>query len=918
MFKNVLGGSIFVLILIALSAWVLTRSQIPLGIDLQGGTEFLFNVDLSEVPLESLGDRSDRNFAQDAKEVIATRIDAYGLKEISVSVVGDRSILVEVPGKSEEDVRAVRKMIQDAGQLSFHLLVDDQSPAAIAAAEAARAEYIKAVALFNSGQLATAPAAPERLVITDKEPVGAPQPFVPRKHLVDNRDGFKVSGKYLKEAFASTGEDGFPVIAFEFTGVGRSLFSDLTGNNVGKSLAINLDGEAWSVATIQQRIAGRGQLTGRYDAEEMRGIVTVLNAGSLPAQLVLEHQQTIGPALGRDSINRGVQSMVVGVLLVVLFMAFYYLAAGVVADLCMFLNLLLLITCLVVFRNTLTFPGLAGLLLTIGMTVDANILIFERIREERKRGRSLNQAMTLGFQRAFWTIFDANLTTLITAYILFQFGSGPVKGFAVVLSIGLIASFFTAIYVSRLVLSILIKAGLVKDLKMKELMGESSYDFLKHQKPVLTASAILIGLGLLVTAIRGSDALGLDFTGGSRLLVNLSQSANEDQIRGLITGIKAEDGTPLFTDVQVQAVGDEGAGAGHATYSIRTRTTDLKRTAVEGDGDGSVLSGAEAFQVEVEKALASANLMPPPAFSDAKIEDDGSVTVAIHLRKPAGVDIGLKQVETALAAGEPPFVFTSVTERQDDGMGLHESFWIKAPVPADAADASGPLLDPISKVQAGIRLALRGQDIALAEAFPQVDSIGSRVAQDLQGKIFVAIMIAFGAIVFYVSLRFQLKFGLAAIFATLHDILFTIGILVIADLVFGSFLSLKISLAVMAALLTVVGYSLNDTIIIFDRIRENLEGTKRDVNYAELVNLSVNQTLPRTLLTSLTTLFVVLVLLVFGGEPLQGFAFALSVGIIVGTLSSIYVAGPALIFLHKRGEARRLALLSEAAAASKA
>ncbi|MGE3963638.1 MAG: hypothetical protein AB7I09_06020, partial [Planctomycetota bacterium] len=205
MFKNVLGGSIFVLILIALSAWVLTRSQIPLGIDLQGGTEFLFNVDLSEVPLESLGDRSDRNFAQDAKEVIATRIDAYGLKEISVSVVGDRSILVEVPGKSEEDVRAVRKMIQDAGQLSFHLLVDDQSPAAIAAAEAARAEYIKAVALFNSGQLATAPAAPERLVITDKEPVGAPQPFVPRKHLVDNRDGFKVSGKYLKEAFASTG-----------------------------------------------------------------------------------------------------------------------------------------------------------------------------------------------------------------------------------------------------------------------------------------------------------------------------------------------------------------------------------------------------------------------------------------------------------------------------------------------------------------------------------------------------------------------------------------------------------------------------------------------------------------------------------------------------------------------------------------
>lgn len=914
MFKNVLGGSIFVLILIALCAWVLVRSPIPLGIDLQGGTEFLFNVDLSEVPLENLSDRGDRNFAEDAKDVIARRIDEHGLKEISVSVVGDRSILVEVPGKSEEDVRAVRKMIQEAGQLSFHLLTDDQSATKIAEAEKAKDAYIAAVAQFNRGEIAAVPAVPERIVILQKRPLDVPEEgFVPQKYLVDNRDEFKVSGEYLKEAFASSGENGFPVIAFEFSGVGRTLFAELTGNNVGKRLAINLDGTAWSVANIESRISGRGQLSGNFDTEEIRGIVTILNAGSLPAQLVLEHQQTIGPALGRESIERGVQSMVVGVLLVVLFMAFYYLAAGVVADLCMLLNLMLLLACLVVFRNTLTFPGLAGLLLTIGMTVDANILIFERIREERKRGRSLNQAMTMGFQRAFWTIFDANLTTLITAYILFHFGSGPVKGFAVVLSIGLIASFFTAVYVSRLVLSILMKAGLVKELKMKEVVGESSYDFLKFQRPVLTVSAILIGLGLLVTVIRGSDALGLDFTGGSRLVVNLGQTASEDQVRTLITNIKGEDGLALFSDVQIQAVGEEANGE-HATYSIRTRTADLKQTGVGEDGKPITIGGAEAFQVEVQKALAAANLMPPPAFSEAKVEAGDLVSVAVHIRKPAGSDISVQQVERVLRSAEKPIAFTSVTERQDDGRRLHESFLVTTPAPpADASTPRSTQLDPVSRVQAAIRDAFRDQELQLAEAFPQVDSIGSRVAQDLQGKIFVAIMIAFGAIVFYVSLRFQLKFGLAAIFATLHDILFTIVVLVMADVVFGSLLNLKISLAVMAALLTVVGYSLNDTIIIFDRIRENLEGTKRDVNYPEIVNLSVNQTLRRTLLTSGTTLFVVVVLLFFGGEPLQGFSFALSVGIVIGTLSSIYVAGPALIFLHKRGEARRAALLAEAA-----
>lgn len=916
MFKNVLGGSVMVAILVALCIWVLSTNSVKLGIDLQGGTELLFSVDLTEVPT---GERSSRNYAEDAKAVIANRIDETGLKEISVSVVGDRSILVEVPGRGEEEVRGIREMIRKAGQLSIHLVAEDQSDTAKTKSKEDYGNYLNEIARFNAGQRPEAPIPPERVVVEEKRPQSAIDnaEYVAPEFVLENDPSLKVDGQYLAEAFASTGQDGFPVIAFEFSGPGRTQFAELTGNNIGKRLAINLDGKAWSVATINSRIAGQGQLTGDFDDEEIRGIVTILNAGSLPADLVQENQQTIGPALGRASIERGIQAMGAGLVLVIVFMFFYYMAAGAVANLALALNLLLLISCLVVFRNTLTFPGLAGLLLTVGMTVDANILIFERIREEKQRGRSLNQAFTTGYQRAFWTIFDANLTTLITAYILYTFGTGPVKGFAIVLSIGIVASFFTAIYVTRLVLSIFMKAGMVTELKMVQLVRGTGIDFLQYAKPARTISVGLIIIGLLVMVVRGTDALGLDFTGGSRLLVNLSQPATEDRVRDLISSLTTEDGSDLFDDVQVQAVGtDDVVADSYGSFSIRTRTAGAAKERIAPDGTTVKESGTEAFQNAVQKALAQAKLLPPPGFSAAERQEDGSYTVVVHF-KTGGVDLLPTQVETAMKDGQANLdakeriEIASVNARDGDGSSMFESFVVRT----GAIDPTLTVDGLYGRLAAGLRGV---EELQISSAFAQVDAIGSRVAQDLQGKIFVAMMIAFGAIVFYVSLRFQFKFGLAAIVALVHDIAFTLGALALADLLLGGFLNLKISLAVMASLLTVVGYSLNDTIVIFDRIRENLEGKKRDVNYTEIVNLSINQTLRRTILTSATTFVVALILFAWGGDALQGFAFALCVGVVVGTYSSIYIASPALVYFHGRSEKRREAILAEAATAAKA
>lgn len=910
MLKNIRGGVFLIVILVGLCLWATSELKPQLGIDLQGGTELTYRVGLptdSEAAKRYRGGSSTP--AQDAKRVIENRINAKGVKDITVSVLDRWRLLVELPGSSSEDLANTRRLIEEAGHLSFHLLSEssEQTPERVAHWQAAYQTYLNELRNFEAEIRTDPPAEPEKLAIIfqDKErdgrPKGDPQPYV-----VENIDGSKVAGDDLENSSVGTDESGYPRINFSFVGAGSQKFAALTGDNVGQRLAINLDGVCISApANISSRIVGSGVIEGNFTAEEVRRVVDTLNAGSLPARLILEQQQTIGSVLGRESVTAGVQAMVAGLILVICFMLVYYMAGGVCANLAMALNLLLIFSTLVVFRSTLTFPGLAGLLLTIGMTVDANILIFERIREEKHRGRSLNQAVSVGYQRAFSTIFDANLTTLLTAFILYQFGTGQVKGFAVVLSIGIVMSFFTAVYVSRVFLSILMKTGLVTELKMMQFSEEPKVEFSRWHKPARAFSIVMITLGVVCLLGRGSDALGLDFTGGTRLVVNMKQPVAEADVRDTLVGLKGDNGKDLFDNVVPQAIGDQIEG-GYASYSLRLRGQDLANDSevTSVDGEQSV---AQTYRDRVQAAFAEKGWLAPNSIeNESRANSKWAGTV--NFRKQTGQTSS--SVEAALKAGGFPVASVTNVAASGPATGLYEQMRVETTTLLDANE--------IENARTQLSAILRDStDLVVADPFAAVDTISGKVAENLQGKIFVAMMMAFLGIIFYVSLRFHVKFGLAAIVALVHDIFFTLGFMAMADLVLGGVLNLKIDLAVMAALLTVIGYSLNDTIVIFDRIRENLEGKKRDVDYKAVINTSINQTLRRTILTSATTFLVVMILLVWGGDALQGFAMALVCGVVVGTYSSIFVASPALLHFHKKAEERREMILKEAAAAAK-
>ncbi len=883
------------------------QTSIKKGIDLEGGSELLY-----EIPLENVPASQRSSVASDVKDVISARFDSFGLKEISVAISGNNRLLIQLPGSDNDALERLKGQIERAGQLNIHLVsaAEYSSPTVVAEIEADMTRRTQAMMAYNSLPVdqqdpLLVPAELDRIVTYRKPDQNGNRG---QAVVVENGPENRVSGSFIQSASSGFDQTSAPAVNFTFGGAGSTLFGNLT-QNVGRSLAIVLDGVAVSVATINEPIYSRGQISGSFTRAEVDDIVTLLRAGSLPTKPVLKSQQTVGSVLGKESVDRGTQAMIYGFLLVVVFMLLYYRAAGLVAVLSLFFNLMLVLTLLVIFRNTLTFPGMAGMLLTVGMAVDANILIFERIREERDRGKQLPAAFKAGFQRAFWTIFDANLTTLITAFVLFQFGTGPVKGFAVVLSIGIFTSFFCSIFVSRLLLSSMIDAGVIKELKMGRLVSKTSIDFMSMRGVARVLSIILLLGGLFALIYRGSDAMGIDFTGGTKLVVNLTQPTSEGELRNTFKGLSAGDGASQFEDLQMQSLYDQGQSAEGdlaTRYSLKTKTL------------GSGTEETEAFKDEVESVLKENDLLAPNAIENVRVldpVDEAEETDVVGaakkyvfvadlnaMRGEGDEGVTASKVEEAILA--TGFPVAAVTEmKESSGIVTFE-------VRSEAQENSTAAL----ALQGVLTQSLKDvKGIDFSEPFPEYGSISGKVAQDMQGKTFVALMISFLAIIFYISIRFELRFGMAAIVALVHDILFTLGAMAVGDYLLGDMLNLKINLPVVAALLTVVGYSLNDTIVIFDRIRENLVDTRRDANYNDIVNKSINQTLSRTLLTSLTTFLVVLILLIFGGEGLQAFSFALCAGIIVGTYSSIFVASPALVHFQEKARIRREQSLAEAA-----
>ncbi len=487
--------------------------EIKLGLDLQGGTSFLVGIDTNKL---NKTDAEARHAAlSQAVEVLRKRVDKFGVAEPIIQPAGEDRILIQLPGLSEADKESARRQIEKAAFLEFRL-VHPQSD-----------DFIKKGIV-----------PPGYEILKERRRQGNKEYYEPL--IVSKKAERGFTGKYIKRAMPDRDPiTGQILIRFELIDEGAKLFAEITREHINERLAIVLDGELYSAPVIRTEISqGAGVIEGAFTPEEAIELANVLENPLETPVKILESRE-VEPSLGKDSIRSGITASIVGVALVSLFMFVYYLVAGVIANIALILNIIILLGIMCYIDTTLTLPGIAGIVLTIGMAVDANVLIYERIREELEMGKSLRGAIAAGYSRAFGTILDTNLTTIIAGIILIYMGTGPVKGFGVTLTIGISASMFTALVVTRIIFDWLIDKNLIKSLKMLRFFSRTNIDFLKWAKPAMIASWILILVGMSYGVfIRGKDVLGADFAGGDRLTLSFAQKVDVSQIRSAIEKLR--------------------------------------------------------------------------------------------------------------------------------------------------------------------------------------------------------------------------------------------------------------------------------------------------------------------------------------------------------------------------------------------
>ena len=886
---------------LAIAALCVATGQFKGGPDLSGGITLVYEVADPTAIAPAEGEEGEEGEAgAEAKpkvdidrliDALKQRVDPTGTKEVSIRNYGG-AIEIIIPKAGPDDLAYIKRRITDLGQLEFRITADPRWSEDESIIEKAKLLGPSEKVVFVGDK----PRAEWVLYSEDLSNIGAlvTRTAGKREEALVLRDRWNVTGKYLKNAAKSYDEIGQPIVIFNFNNIGSRKFGRFTGENLEnpatgakRFLGILLDKRLISAPSLNDRITSSGQISiGGTDADrEVDFIVSILNAGSLPASLNKTpiSEETVSPTLGATTIEKGKFAILVSLAAVLGFILLYYRFAGLVACLALAATLLLVLAAMVVIQAAFTLPGLAGLVLTIGMAVDANVLIFERIREEMKKGAGLRMAIRNGFSKATTTIVDANVTTLIAAVVLYSVGTGPIKGFGVTLFLGIVMSMFTAIFCSRTVFDIAERRRWIKSLSFGTILGETKIDFLGKRYAAMILSLIVIGFGLFGVFGRGSSLLNIDFTGGSSVTMVLDQEGAKP-----IAEIEAALAEPL-ADKNLVVVGrgdtlDDEASA-NTRYTVSSSVDNVEEIeALLAETFGDDLKTYELTIGEPEPYEAtggSTGTTLPLAFNQSEGfgENDGLAYDTLLERL---VQITADQGHTGVLPQ---------LENDDYIPGSSQRFkeWtLRVGLPEDATVAIAEQL---------------GKDIASEPLFPLASKIGGRVAGDMQVKAISAILLSLLGIIAYLWFRFQnLAYGLAAVVALVHDVLVTLGAIALSAWLVSSVPALasalqidafQISLPILAAFITIIGYSLNDTIVVFDRIRE-VRGKSPRLT-AETINKSVNQTLSRTLLTSLTTLIVVVILYFFGGAGIHAFAFALVVGVIVGTYSSIFVASPALL-----------------------
>tara|TARA_R110002072_G_scaffold179059_1_gene335002 strand:- start:26148 stop:29102 length:2955 start_codon:yes stop_codon:yes gene_type:complete len=892
-----------------------------LGIDLAGGTNLVYQVDMNAATESGKDvDRSIDNMVG----AIARRVNPSGTEEVTVRRVGSDRIEIIIPGADQAYVDEMKDRITRLGSLQFEILATPNNAEHRSLIKLANALSTEVNPVVENGRTVA-----RWVDIAEGEEVGRgggellPSVHRMRKGKADaeieqvlvvvSPEEKEVTGKFLVRANEQMDQSGQLVVAFSFDQTGANRFLDLTSDHKplkdGKRyrLAVLLDDKIQSAPSLNEAIGARGQISGNFTREEIRSLTSVLNAGALDVPLVPDpiSEFTISPLLGVDIRNKGIFAIELSCAVVIGFMAIYYLKAGLIAVLCLLLNILLIMGTMIFVQGTFTLPGLAGLVLTIGMAVDANVLIFERIREELARGASIRMAIHNGFDKAFTAIIDSNLTTLIVAIVLFMIGTDQVKGFAVTLFIGIVMSMFSALYFGRLVFEILEQKRILKKLPMLSIVKSPSLNFIGKQKLAIFGSLFVICAGMAGFVSRGEDNLDIDFRGGTMVTFEFEKAHKLSDFR---SNLEAEFDASITVERLTLEDETQESDSGRRW---RLRTTVEKSKEVEA-GVAKALGDMELRTVSVESTeLVEIAAAPEPAEGE-QVDPEQSAFAG--------------GVETTLTFSDEITINTASRNLEDAIKELSGSTYSSpgdlfrvTGISGSGVDAEEGQVKKFSTVKLEASKELKKEDLATALAamqdemnnsplFEEVSNFAKSVGGEMQNQAIVAMLISLGAIIIYVAFRFhRVTFGLAAVAALVHDVLVVLGIVALASLAsggaLGSLLGLydfKINLPMIAAFLTIVGYSLNDTIVVFDRIRE-VRGKNPNLT-PEMINTSLNQTLSRTLLTSLTTFFVVAILYVFGGEGIHGFAFCLLVGVLVGTYSSIYVASPVLLWLMNREE----------------
>lgn len=676
-----------------------------------------YTIELSEAGKAEI---TGRTMSQ-SLEIMRRRIDETGTREPTIQRQGDRRILIQVPGLSSS--AELLAIIGKTAKLTFHDVKGF-------GADARNAGPNEIIVADEEG---------ERYLLEDR-------PILTGENLVDAQLGFNP-------------DNGLPVVNFRFDNAGARIFGQHTAKNQGRLFAIVLDDVVITAPRIRSPIlGGAGYIEGNFTVESATNLSILLRAGALPASISVEEERTVGPDLGADSIAAGKLATILAFIGILIFMAASYGRFGLFANIALIVNIALIFGFLSAIGATLTLPGIAGIVLTIGMAVDANVLIFERIREELKGSKSPARAIERGYEQAFSAIIDANITTFIAAVILFAMGSGPVKGFAVTLGIGIVTSVFTATLLTRFIVSGWMQWSRPKTLVVglfRMVREGTKINFMGGRKIAAGASAILVAASIAGAAVLGLN-FGIDFKGGTLVEVQTEEAADLGEIRTLVRGLN-------FGEVAVQNFGSEN----------------------------DVLIRIEA-----------------------QAEESGNKLVA-------------------------------------------------------------------QMVEQTIESEIAGSEVR------RVEFVGPKVSAELLQAGIIAVVLAVLAVLIYIWLRFEWQFGLAAVIALVHDVALTIGVFEITGIEFN--------LAIIAAILTIVGYSLNDTVVVFDRVRENLRKYKQ-MPLMELMNLSLNETLSRTLMTSVTTLIALVAMFILGPEVIKGFTFAMIWGVVVGTYSSVFVAVAALLW----------------------